>query len=180
MTVEGNPSCQHGPAECATNTLMSCAIHALPRFQPHGPPPAVPLAQCIFAAQLQHRVAPGDMRALAHRCLADAGLDVAAVQACADGPLGQHLQVRVAPWSGLFLSRWSCTCAALQLWWLSTADARLCSNTAHAAPALGVTERHVVTDCSNQSITRYYVHQWPYVCRFLADFRQSTQRWSNA
>jgi interferon gamma-inducible protein 30 len=72
--------CQHGPAECALNTLLSCAIALQPSW--------FDFALCLEQAVLEG--ADRSTRAIADRC-APSPVATAALVACAEGPLGRAL-----------------------------------------------------------------------------------------
>jgi Gamma interferon inducible lysosomal thiol reductase (GILT) len=118
VEVDGTPRCQHGAPECAANAAVRCALHALPATSPSGPPPSVPLTRCIFAGVFDRsRGVSRDVAAVTQRCVRQAGLSTERLDACTQGPLGQHLAVRVrcncqlllAPHAWALARPWHCS-----------------------------------------------------------------------
>lgn len=72
----GAVECQHGPAECRLNRVLACAIAQAQA----SAAPWLPFVLCLEGTKA------AKMEAAVDGCAADAGLDAAALHACADGP----------------------------------------------------------------------------------------------
>jgi interferon, gamma-inducible protein 30 len=83
------PSCQHGPNECALNTLLSCAIALYPSKWFDF---ALCLEEAVLEAKSQEAAAVDlSVAAIAARCSPPAAATSAALISCAEGSLGRAL-----------------------------------------------------------------------------------------
>lgn len=81
VNPDGSPACQHGPAECALNKLLGCALAQHPDTAQWWP-----FLRCMEGAALRHK-GPPTVEEVAAACGAHAGLPPHKLLACYSGAL---------------------------------------------------------------------------------------------